>query len=329
MSMKMLAGVLMALLVPGLGAGQEKDKPKPDDPRTVTKWVSEVQKPGFDNNDWEELGKYDTYDEAVARSTKWSKEHPGSLRLCREREIKVRLAPPDPGSKTPGLVENSSPKSGGITKPNLPTVDPGAMKLGGSKVASVAGKTGTGTIGTSKVSIKFTGKDGKGKFVVSGELEGEGEWQQDGSGVVMETALSKFRGAIRGDKLTGVRFTKKAGEDGKNALTEWSVTVTDTPKGESVAGTKWSFTSELPDGTNYRSSVSFEANGKYTSLQDGKPAFSGTWKEVKDEVLIQAKYKNGRGPYNYKAKRQGDTLKQWKVENDGRLSPLYDAKLVK
>jgi hypothetical protein len=306
MSIKIMDGLMAACLVahfpPGWGAGQEREKPKPHDSRTVTKWVSEVQKPGLDNNDWEELGRFDTYDEAVARSTKWSKEHPDSLRLCREREITVRLALPDPGSKAP-RTESSGPRGGVITNPGLKTVDPGAMKLGGSKVAPVAGKTGTGTIGTSKVSIKFTGKDGKGKFVVSGELEGEGEWQQDGTGLVMETALSKFRGVLRGDKLVGVRFTKKPGEDGKNALTEWSLTLADTPKQTSVVG-KWVY--KKSDGGSTILELAAGNTGTYTSTTPGFGSLSMTltWKLDGEELELTRTGGDtifGKAGYRFKA----------------------------
>jgi hypothetical protein len=135
------------------------------------------------------------------------------------------------GAKPPAtLEENTRPKGGLITSPGLKPVDPGAMRWDG-KGPKLAGKTGTGTIGTAKVTIKFTGDEKGGKFTVSGDLEGEGEWRPDSTAsVYMETKLSAFRGVLRGDKLAGVRLIKKPGEDGKNASTEWSVTLADSPK---------------------------------------------------------------------------------------------------
>ncbi len=136
--------------------------------------------------------------------------------------------------RAPSVEENTGRGGGGIFKPNLPTVDPGAMKWDG-KGPKLAGKTGTGMIGTAKVTIMFTGGDKGGKFTVSGELQGEGEWRPDAAAsVYMETQFSIFRGVLKGDKLAGVRFTKKAGEDGKNALTEWSIDLKDSSKGPDV-----------------------------------------------------------------------------------------------
>jgi 3-methyladenine DNA glycosylase AlkC len=57
---------------------------------TVEIWVSEVQKVGGEG--WEELDKHSTYSEAAKRTQKWSDEHKGSLRLTRERPIKISKA---------------------------------------------------------------------------------------------------------------------------------------------------------------------------------------------------------------------------------------------
>jgi hypothetical protein len=109
------AGVFVGLLSPAVGFGQGQDDPKSNtSERIVQKWIAEVRKPGPDPNAWEVLegGPYDTYDEARLRSLKWSAANPTSLRDTRERQVPFRIIPPDPGSKSPRLVENSLPNVG-------------------------------------------------------------------------------------------------------------------------------------------------------------------------------------------------------------------------
>src|SRR4051812_22982605 len=60
------------------------------DDATVTIWTSEVVTAGsLDGSSWDLLGKFRTLSEASACSLAWSKAHPKSLRLTRERELTV------------------------------------------------------------------------------------------------------------------------------------------------------------------------------------------------------------------------------------------------
>ena len=72
-------------------------------------------------------------------------------------------------------------------------------------VAPLKGKKGQGKIGTYKVTFEFGDKSA---LRISGELEGEGKWDQTGAGVSMQTARSTFRGTIDGDSVSGLKFCK-------------------------------------------------------------------------------------------------------------------------
>jgi hypothetical protein len=80
------------------GRSEAAKPPKKDETNTVTVWVSEVQAAGVEDK-WEELGEFPTLQEAADCSAKWSKDHPDSVRLTREREIQVRKTTPRPGTK--------------------------------------------------------------------------------------------------------------------------------------------------------------------------------------------------------------------------------------
>ena len=96
--------------------------------------------------------------------------------------------------------------------------------------------------------------------------------------------------ASMGDKLAGVRLTKKPGEDGKNALTEWAVTLKENPiynpklaigvwkpmgeTGNKVYGDRQSFFNEVKigdDGTCWHvDPQKGRYRGKYEVMDDGK-----------------------------------------------------------
>jgi hypothetical protein len=252
------------------------------------------------------------YDEAGAKAwkerqerfkdPKTGKTEEGEWKIEQSRQ-KTYVGKGGVGAKSQSMPEeNTRPKGGLVTKPGMKTVDPGDINLN-SKAKPVAGQKGTGVIGDKKVSITFTGKDGKGTFKLEGELSGEGDWEQSGAGVTFETSLSKFRGVVQGDKLAGVRFTKKPGADGKNALTEWSITFPDGPTPARVSaleGTRWSCEvydymarSEQPEvrltiGTG---TYSFETGGKvtynYHETKSGKDYKSeGTWSQDGENIRI-------------------------------------------
>ncbi len=105
-----------------------------------------------------------------------------------------------------------------IEIPKLKFVDIVPQKTDQKTVFSLKGKSGQGQIGKAKVTFAF---NSDGTLRIRGELEGDGKWEQVGSGVSMRTALSTFRGRIDGDKVSGLRFVK----DNSEPLTEWSVSV--------------------------------------------------------------------------------------------------------
>ena len=114
-----------------------------------------------------------------------------------------------------GLVEKSD------ESPKLPQVKArGAVEINGekgNKAPALAGKVGTGTIGHSKVTIKFAEKSDE--VVIEGEVKGEGKFKQIGQGVLFETADARYRGKYDGKKATGMRLAK----EGTAQLVDWTI----------------------------------------------------------------------------------------------------------
>ena len=331
---RFLVILLTAVMAAGVGgSAYAQEKPK-DDPKLTETGPYVVTKGKIADilgKDDKVIRRFPTTEKAQAFAKEMNEKEPKDSPFTYNsyRKEPEQDAPKATG---PDLIENTGPKGKIITKPDLKTVDPGAMKLGG-KAKPVAGKTGTGTIGKSKVTITFTGKDGKGKFTVGGDLTGEGEWKQDGAGVVFETRLSRFVGNIEGDKLKGQRFTKKPGEDGGNAMTEWSVTLKDSP---TMAGTKWG---NGDPKNRYYSAVIFEEDG---SLKHGYPnqsgradEHSGTWKVDGDGFRVEYKHEDNT-VMRWKIIREGENFVLWYIMDDGSLQPhdpdyveSYSYKLIK
>ncbi len=101
-----LAGLCLFSLVPAHAQAQE----------TVSIWLSEVQMPsdGVTVSGYEVLGRFQTYSAAAACSLAWSHLHPNSLRLTREREIKV------PASKAKELLDNTKQAKDAVDKATKP-----------------------------------------------------------------------------------------------------------------------------------------------------------------------------------------------------------------
>src|SRR5688572_26295625 len=80
---------------------------------------------------------------------------------------------------------------------------------GNARFAPLQGRQGVGAIGASTCKIEFRGE----KFIVSGDLEGDGSVVQFGAGaVVMETPSSIYRGLIDGDRVYGLRVRRDGSE---------------------------------------------------------------------------------------------------------------------
>jgi hypothetical protein len=96
-----------------------------------------------------------------------------------------------------------------------------------SEPGTIAGRTFAGQIGPHRIVIRFASS---GAFVVSGELQGSGRWTQDGSGLLLETAIAKYRGQIDGDRISGLRFRI----DGAQPIIAWSVVLSTAAEAELV-----------------------------------------------------------------------------------------------
>jgi hypothetical protein len=96
-----------------------------------------------------------------------------------------------------------------------------------AEAGTVAGRTFEGKIGAQRVVIRFAAT---GEFVVSGELQGTGRWTQDGSSLLLETTLAKYRGQIEGDRISGLRFLI----DGSQPIGAWSVALSTAAEAELI-----------------------------------------------------------------------------------------------
>lgn len=95
--------------------------------------------------------------------------------------------------------------------PEAKFVDP---KIAEPLLKSVAGKSFRGKIGKYDAKINFQDKT----FVVVGDIEGDGSWTQDGLGIKMTTATSRYSGKIYGERVKGLRFFKD-----NRTSEEWNV----------------------------------------------------------------------------------------------------------
>jgi hypothetical protein len=167
----------------------------------------------------------DAKDKAEEEKAKMEKMETTTGKYYDKVEIKpeqrrVLDLPPGKGSPPPSEPPPAKPTGIEFQRPKF--VDPGSLAKGKGSV--LVGKKGDGKIGDSKVTIQF-GADGR--LVIGGELEGTGKWSETDTGAVyLETALSTFRGSIRGNTVSGLRFTR----DVSQPVTEWSVSLRQTPK---------------------------------------------------------------------------------------------------
>ncbi len=227
-----------------------------------------------------------TEDEASQKLAKWNKTTKSSDPFFYE----TKRNPDFTGNSRPTLpaqVPQSATKPTVIAAPPvIKTVDPGDIKLSG-KVKPLAGMTGTGTIGDSKVTVEFSGEGEKGEFVVTGELEGKGKWVQLGPFVTMETARAKLEGKLDGDMLKGSRTLKGGG-----AKDEWSLSLFN--RVNKLAGSVW----DASTLSSYGGELRFDKDGKtVTHATKGwegiHPAatYIGTYTIDGDNVIINIEYR--------------------------------------
>jgi hypothetical protein len=123
------------------------------------------------------------------------------------------------GSAGLDRVETISPITTTITFQEPKFVDVGPPP--GSSSPSLSGKKYSGTIGRAKATIEFK----NGSFAVSGDIEGQGRWRQDGNGVHFETESSVYRGVVSGDGIKGYRYFKD-----HRPYERWAVTLDRVPE---------------------------------------------------------------------------------------------------
>jgi hypothetical protein len=197
-----------------LAAFAQAQERKPDERDIRDGYIVEVI--GAGGKVAETIGAALTPEEADKLESDWNAQRPGNVAMIRIRQGKVEV--PRPAPSQPSGVAGGI-KGSNIVVPVPKIVDPGATKRAEPKVPSLAGSSGTGTIGESKVAIQFTGEGEQGEFVVSSELEGKGKWRQLGPFVQMDTDLEKYAGKIDGDKITGTRRLIKSGRKDQWAIT--------------------------------------------------------------------------------------------------------------
>lgn len=85
--------ILMMAVVLNTFAYSENAFAQDEQDKTVSIWVSEVQN-SYAAGGWSVVGRFATYQEASACSLAWSLKHSDSLKITREREVKVPLNDP-------------------------------------------------------------------------------------------------------------------------------------------------------------------------------------------------------------------------------------------
>jgi hypothetical protein len=106
------------------GSASAQQAPGSSNTIEYTKWVSEVEggnpNASLSDGTWVRLGEYDTYQEASRRSQEYYRQHPGSPRLTREREVTFRQTLPRSGpSQSPpqGAMPGPAPAPGNFGPP--------------------------------------------------------------------------------------------------------------------------------------------------------------------------------------------------------------------
>lgn len=189
-------------------AAVAQDRPGAPRPTGTREWlVIKGSLQDFTGKSDTRVADFDTEAEAVKEATRLNT---AEVEWTKWTYVARRRAQDDPAPSGP--VVPDGPRGAPIKQPDLKFVDPGAMRKDDPKVPSLAGRTGTGTIGTATVTLTFTGDAAGGEFVVAGEMKGKGRWRQLGKHVLMETNRSAFAGALDGDTLAGTRRAKESGE---------------------------------------------------------------------------------------------------------------------
>lgn len=183
-----------------------------------------------------------------------------------------------------------------IDKPEIKSADPGPMKKTESAALSIVGKEAKGTIGKYSVTFRFMKK---GKLIISGEMQGEGKWEQLGDNLYLTTERATYRGTIVGNSISGRRFSR---EDSQT-LDQWAATLEENkPKidgdssklekkvdvaANSVAGTKW--TVEGDESGQVYEFKEAQANGKGSVLRNygTRQGYEGEWTQVGDKVTYE------------------------------------------
>jgi hypothetical protein len=198
-------GVAVLVLTGAIAGGARAQLKESTDATGDLPWiVTKVNHEDFTGKSDSVVSKFATEDEAKADAKKRNEGERSKWTHAYSRK-----------KDAPRPVEQSD------ESPKLPQVKArGAIEVNGekgNKAPALAGKVGTGTIGNSKVTIKFGDKSDE--VVISGDVKGEGKFKQIGQGVLFETADARYRGKFDGKKATGVRLAK----EGTEQLVEWTI----------------------------------------------------------------------------------------------------------
>jgi len=177
----------------------------------------------------------------------------------------------------------------------LSNVDPKPLPKAKPPILDLTGKKAKGKLGDWNVTFEFQKGN---KLVITGDVEGEGEWGLTEEKLTMATKLAVFLGAVDKDgKMKGKRVKR----DGKELL-EWSAIV--------------EIATERVDKPNDDGAKDYFIES-LTFYSDGNPADSGGWSQASSALTLAdaKKFKKVKEEKSAKAKADGDGYYEYRIVN--------------
>jgi len=278
MSKRQTLPIALALvLVAGVLSGQEPNRNFVE----YTKWVSEVI--GYGGRVDLEIGRFDSYQDAVDASTAWSQAHPKDLRITREREVKFRQYP-TPRSKP---QESPSPQpSAGVPGSNSVSTTKPSLGAERDNPDAVTSKTMRMKVGQWDYSVTYN-DDGTVTIAdtATGRVVGSGTWSQTGKALRIETDNFTYLGLIENGVFSGSRVSKSDRSSEKISMQEATRTPSELSRGTSVVGT-WVGTYRSTKGSPFTTTLRFSNDRTVTSTTPSGRTGRGTWSQSGNSVTV-------------------------------------------
>lgn len=193
---KLLA--LLGLLAMAQGAMAQTQPPAKDSDNIVTKYVVELVSGGGET--FQNIGEYNTLDEANFRVKEWYDKHPADLRPSRISEVRYRVSRTRPNSPAP--TPSPAPK---------PATPPGETT---PKSVSLPGTTWVGSEtlqGYGRLEFRFI--DEQRVKMIDAQSEVMGTWSRNGNTVTLSffNGNCTYEGTINGSQISGRATAGKTG----------------------------------------------------------------------------------------------------------------------